>query len=255
MSVQDSASGQTARHPANFRTTQWSVVLAAGQGDEPQSRQALEELCSIYWRPLYTYLRREGTAPQDAQDLTQSFFAQLIEHHRIELVDPSNGRFRSFLLVSLKNFLANERERQRAQKRGGRISFISWEEANAEENYQATAALALPPDQAFAQSWATTMLEQVLAKLRADYVMAGQGDLFDALQIYLTGDKGTVPYLEMAARLNLGESAMKMSIQRLRRRFGEMLRSEIAQTVSQPEEVDEEIRALFAAARMNSSSA
>ena len=235
--------------PGNFRTTHWSVVLAAGGGPAPEAAVALERLCAVYWHPLYSYLRRWGQSPDDAQDLTQAFFAQLLERDSLRSVNRSKGKFRSFLLASLKHFLANERDRAGALKRGGAISFVSWDEAGAEERYRQAESLALPPDKAFEQSWATTLLEQVLTRLRADYAQAGQGVLFDALQVYLTGDKGAAPYAEMAARLNLGESALKMSIQRLRRRFGDLLREEIAHTVSRPEEIDQEIRALFAATR------
>jgi len=235
--------------PAEFRTTHWSVVLAAREGSAPEAALALERLCATYWYPLYSYLRRRGQSPHDAQDLTQSYFAQLLEHGRLHSVNPSKGKFRSFLLASLKHYLANERDRAGALKRGGAVSFISWEEAGAEERYRQAESLSLPPDQAYEQTWATTLLEQVLAKLRADYAEAGQSGLFDALQVYLTGDKGAVPYAETALRLNMGASALKMSIQRMRRRFGELLRAEVAHTVSTPSEIDEEIRALFAAAR------
>jgi len=237
------------RGGAAFATTHWSVVLAASEADSQLAGQALERLCSSYWYPLYSYLRRWGQSPQDAQDLTQSFFVQLLDQKGLRTVNPSKGKFRSFLLASLKHYVANARDRAGALKRGGAVSFISWEEAGAEERHRQAESLSLPPDKAFDQTWATTLLEQVLAKLRADYVEAGQGGLFDALQVYLTGDKGAVPYAAMAARLNLGESALKMSIQRLRRRFGELLRAEVAHTVSTPAEIDEEIRALFAAAR------
>jgi RNA polymerase sigma-70 factor (ECF subfamily) len=232
-----------------FTTTHWSVVLATGEADPPQAAAALEVLCRTYWPPLYSFLRRLGHGQHDAQDLTQSFFAQLLEHRSLQTVHPGKGKFRSFLLASLKHYLSNERDRAGALKRGGALSFISWEEAGAEESYRQAESLALAPDKAFEQTWATTVLEQVLAKLRTDYIAAGQGGLFDALQIYLTGDKGAVPYAETAARLNLGESALKMSIQRLRRRFGELLRVEVSHTVSSSAEIDEEIRSLFAAAR------
>ena len=248
MSSPGPASEHSAGQPWNFRTTHWSVVLAAGGTPAPEAAVALERLCATYWYPLYSFLRRQGQSPHDAQDLTQSFFAQLLEKNSLQSVNPNKGKFRSFLLASVKNFLANQRDRADALKRGGAIAFVSWDEADAELRYRKDDSLALPPDKAFEQLWATTLLEQVLAKLRAAYADTGQGAQFDALQIYLTGDKGAAPYAEMATRLNLGESALKMSIQRLRRRFGDLLREEIAHTVSRPEEVDDEIRALFAAA-------
>jgi RNA polymerase sigma-70 factor (ECF subfamily) len=250
MSSREIASECSEPQGDRFRTTHWSVVLNAREDTAPGAAAALEQLCAVYWPPLYFYLRRQGHTAHHAEDLTQSFFAQLLQQDGLQSVHPSKGKFRSFLLASLKHYLANERDRAGALKRGGAVSFISWEEAGTEERYRQAESLSVPPDKAFEQTWATTLLEQVLAKLRADYVEAGQGGLFEALQVYLTGDKGAVPYAETAARLNLGESALKMSIQRLRRRFGELLRAEVAHTVSTPAEIDEEIRALFAAARL-----
>jgi len=226
------------------------MVLTAGDVTAPGAADALEQLCATYWYPLYFYLRRRGHSPHDAQDLTQGFFAGLLENDGLRSVNRAKGKFRSFLLASIKNFLLNDHDRAAALKRGGAITFISWEEAAAEMRFRQTEAIALAPDQAFEHSWALTVLELALGKLRAEYVASGQASRFETLQVYLTGDKGALSYAEAAARLQLGDSALKMSIQRLRRRFGELLRTEVAQTVSTPAEIDAEIRALFAAVRI-----
>jgi DNA-directed RNA polymerase specialized sigma24 family protein len=238
-------------HPgaAAFATTHWSVVLAAGDAASSKGSEALETLCRTYWRPLYAYLRRKGTTPHDAQDCVQGFFADLLGRDSLARLDRSKGKFRSFLLGALKHFLANEWDRAKAAKRGGEFAFVSWDDAQLDPKFAGAQSPDLPPDQAYERSWAMTLLDQVLGRLRQSYVETGHAATFDALQVFLTGDKGEVPYAEMAKRLELGESALKMSIQRLRRRFGELLRDEIAHTVSKPEEIDEEIRALFAALR------
>lgn len=230
-----------------FATTHWTVVLSAGDAASVEGAAALEVLCRTYWRPLYTYLRRKGSTPHDAQDCVQGFFADLLQRDSLARVARSKGKFRSFLLAALKHFLANEWDRAKALKRGGEFSFVSWDEVQLDPKFSGAAAPDLAPDQAFERSWAMTLLDQVLGRLRRSYVENGQAPTFDALQVFLTGDKGEVPYAEMAKRLNVGESALKMSIQRLRRRFGELLRAEIAHTVSRPEEIDGEIRALFSA--------
>ena len=230
-----------------FTTTHWTVVLTAGQEATPQAAVALEKLCGTYWYPLYAYLRRHGHTPHDAQDLTQGFFEELLENNGLKTVQPGKGKFRSFLLASLKNFLANERDKAQAQKRGRQYRFISIDEEVGEGRFRLEPAHDASPDKAFEQSWATILLETVMERLREEYAHDGKGVLFDALHIYLSGDKGAVPYADMAARLSLGQSAMKMSVLRLRRRFGELLRAEIANTVATPAEIDEEIRALFAA--------
>jgi len=232
---------------AVFRTTHWSVVLAANGSGKPEAGPALEQLCRTYWTPLYAYLRRQGATPADAQDLVQGFFASLLERDGIAKVDPSRGKFRSFLLASLKHFAANERDRARAQKRGGRLTFVPLNEAQAEEQF--LAAPELSPDEVYEQTWALAVIEQAVARLRAEYATPERAELFTALKPYLTGDRTEPPYAAVAAQFNLGESGVKMAVRRMRRRFGELLRNEIAQTVSRPDEVDEEIRVLFTALR------
>lgn len=249
MAGKESSSAVATARGSIFATTHWSVVLSASDGDSQLAGQALERLCRTYWPPLYAFLRREGRSEADAQDLVQGFFASLLAHQSLAGLDRERGKFRSFLLKSLKHFLANEHDRIRALKRGGDLTFVPWDEAAAENTFRSARADSLSPDLTFEKSWALTLLNQVLDQLRQEYSAAGRAGLFDELQVYLTGDKGDAPYAETAARLNLGESALKMSIQRLRRRYGDLLRAEIAHTVSTPQEIDEEIRALFAAVR------
>ena len=232
---------------AAFRTTHWSLVLAANGSGTSEAGPALDQLCRTYWTPLYAYLRRQGTAPADAQDLVQGFLASLLERDGIAKVDRARGKFRSFLLASLKHFASNERDRTRAQKRGGRLVFVPLEEASAEEQF--LAAPDLSPDEIYEQTWALAIIEHAVARLRAEYATPERAKLFTALKPYLTGDRTEPPYVAVAAQFNLGESGVKMAVRRMRRRFGELLRHEIAQTVSRPEEVDEEIRVLFTALR------
>ncbi len=234
--------GLSAGAGREFTTTHWSVVLAAGQHDSPQAAEALETLCRTYWFPLYAYVRRRGYSPEDGQDLTQEFLARLLSTHALGSVHPVKGRFRSFLLASLSHFLANEWDKARALKRGGGEPLLSLDAA--ETRYRAEPSQGMSADRIFERQWALALLGQVGARLREDYHTAGKGPLFDALQIYLSGDKGLPPYREAAAQLGLSLDALKKAVERLRRRYGELLRQEIAHTVSDPGEVDEEIRCL-----------
>ena len=230
-----------------FVTTHWSVVLAASQETTPQAGDALEHLCATYWYPLFAYLRRQGHEAPDAQDLTQSFFVHLLEGNRLRAVTPAKGKFRSFLIASLKNFLANEWDKRRTLKRGGNLTFLPLDAEVGETRYRRELSHDSTPDKAFEQSWALALLEKVLTQLRAEHNDEAKRRLFDALQVYLSGDKSGLSYAEMAARLNLTEGSVKMAVLRMRRRFGELLHAEIAHTVTKPEEIDEEIRCLFAA--------
>ena len=225
-----------------FATTHWSVVLAAGSGLSSQAADALEKLCRNYWYPLYAFVRRRGYSPEDAQDLTQGFLASLLSTRSLDSVHPAKGRFRSFLLASLNHFLANEWDKARTLKRGGGEPAISLDAA--ETRFRAEPSEHLSPDRIFERQWAATLLAQVVVHLRADYEAAGKGRLFEALQIYLTGEKGLPPYREAADCLGLSIEALKKAVERLRRRYGELLREEIAHTVTNPAEVDEEIRYL-----------
>ncbi|HEY9173427.1 MAG TPA: sigma-70 family RNA polymerase sigma factor [Verrucomicrobiae bacterium] len=238
--------GESPRRSA-FVTTQWSAVLSAGRRDTAQSRSALEQLCRNYWPPLYAYVRRLGHSPHDAQDLTQEFFARLLENRMVARADPERGRFRSFLLASLKNFLSHEWEKARAQKRGGRSQILSLDLDTAESRCVQPAAPGSSPDQAYDRQWALALLDLVLRRLRKEYADCGRDDLFLALKESLSGGRSEIPYRELGARLALSEGAVKVAAHRLRQRYRELLREEIAQTVAGPEEVEAELRQLFVA--------
>jgi DNA-directed RNA polymerase specialized sigma24 family protein len=232
---------------AQFTTTHWSVVLAAGQSGAAKAAQALEALCRTYWHPLFAYVRRRGYAEHEAQDLTQEFFARLLESQSLCAVDRTKGRFRSFLLAAMEHFLANERRRANAQKRGGGLNFVPFDDPAAESGPLQVAAANLTPEEFFDQQWAITLLEQVVGKLRQEFRAAGKGEAFEELKIYLTGERLEASYAELAARLNTTAAALKMAVSRMRQRYGELLRAEIASTVSSPREVEEELHALFVA--------
>ena len=228
---------------ARFGTTQWSVVLKAGQGAE----EALVKLCKVYWPPLYAYSRRHGHAVHEAQDLTQAFFAHLLENRGLASVAPSKGRFRSFLLASLRHFLDNEWHKAHTLKRGGQQVFISWDELKPEERGALEPCDHLTPEKMFNRRWALMLLERVMNQLRNECMAARKGEVFERLRDYLTGDNAGRPYHEIAAELNMSEGAVKVTVHRLRRRFGELVRGQIERTVANPDEVDDEIRQLFSA--------
>src|SRR3954464_3562802 len=228
---------------ARFGTTQWSMVLKAGQGAE----EALLRLCQIYWPPLYAFIRRRGHAVHEAQDLTQAFFAHVLEHQALGQVGPAKGRFRSFLLVSLQNFLDNEWHKAHTLKRGGRQIIISWEELKPHEREALGSRDGMTPEKLFNRRWALMLLERVMNRLHTECDAARKAELFDHLKDYLTGDGGAKSYQQLAKELNTTEGAIKVTIHRLRRRFGELLREQISRTVDDPAEVDGEIRELFAA--------
>jgi RNA polymerase sigma-70 factor (ECF subfamily) len=228
-----------------FRTTHWSIVLAAGRRSSPGAKGALEALCRVYWYPMYAYLRRKGYSPDDAQDLTQSFFARLLEKNVAGKADRTRGKFRSFLLASLDHFLAGEWRRAGTRKRGaGRVA-LSLEFASGESRYALEPAHELTAEKIYQRRWALTLLEQTLTRLRDEFASAGKLELFEHLKPYLGGNESTVPYRQIAESLGKTEGAIKVAVHRLRQRCRELLRSEIAQTVSGPREVDEELRDLF----------
>lgn len=230
-----------------FATTHWSLVVAAGRRSSPRSREALATLCGTYWYPLYACVRAQGYTPHDAQDLTQEFFARLLERNDFAAADRAKGRFRSYLSAALKHFLANARDHARARKRGsGRVP-IPLDFATAEGRFSHEPVHTITPDKAFARRWALTLLEQVLAQLREEFVVAGKGEFFDRLKVFLSGEKNAVSHADIAADLKMTEGAVKVAVHRLRRRYRELLRGEIAQTVADPDEIDDEIRELFAA--------
>lgn len=227
-----------------FNTTHWSVVLLAGQEGPVEAASALDYLCRTYWYPLYAYARRQGYSPPDGQDLTQQFFAGFLEKRYFGLANPDRGRFRSFLLGSFKHFLANEYHRSRAAKRGGSCTFVSWDEAAAETHYRHELTSEASPDKLFDRTWALTLLEKVMTDLREEYGRAGKGKIFETLEVFLSGQKAPATYAEVGEELQMGESAVKMAVSRLRRRYGELLRKEIAHTLAEPVAVEDELRQL-----------
>ncbi len=228
-----------------FVTTHWSVVLTAGDRDTTVAREALAKLCQTYWYPLYAFVRRRNFSPPDAEDLTQEFFARFLEHHWVGDADREKGRFRSFLLSAMNHFLANEWDKARAQKRGGGVPLLPIEFDTAETRYVREPADNVTPEQHFERRWALTLLETVVQRLQAEYEQDGKGDLFAALNPCLVGDRTSQPYEELAAKLNTSEGAVKSAVHRLRQRYRQLLRDEIAQTVAGPGEVEEELRHLI----------
>jgi len=234
-----SADDGMTRHPA-FVTTHWSVVLTAGRRDSTRAHDALTKLCQTYWRPLYAYVRRRGYSPHDAEDLTQAFFARLLERNDVAVVSPERGRFRSYLLGAMNHFLSDEWDRARAQKRGGgRV--IHLDSAVAEAACAADSAGADTPETVYDRRWALTLLEEVHQRLRQEYERDRKGALFEALRFSLMGERSAVPYVELAGRLNLSEGAVKVAVHRLRQRYRRLLRELVAETVSSPDEIEEEL--------------
>jgi RNA polymerase sigma factor (sigma-70 family) len=228
---------------AQFGQTHWSVVLsAAGKRNPSQAAESLEKLCSLYWRPLYAYIRRQGESPHDAQDLTQEFFFRLLKKDYLNAVDQSKGRFRSFLLAALKHFLSNERDRARAKKRGGGQSPLPLDFIGEETHLGFQPTENVTPETLFERRWATSLLEQALARLRQDYASQGKEHIFEQLKTTLTEGRSSVAYSALAASLNMSEAAVKMAAHRLRQRYREVLRAEIAQTVATTGEVEDELR-------------
>ena len=233
---------------ANFTPTHWSVVLAAaGSNDSTHARDALEKLCRNYWLPIYVFVRRQGHSSHDAQDLTQEFFARLLEKNYLAGVHREKGRFRSFLLASVKHFLTNEWDKAKAQKRGGGRVPISIDTAIGESSFNLEPADILTAEKIFERRWALALLEQVLRRLREEYSRDGKEKQFEQLKPTLTEASRSVPYVEIAARLGTSEGAVKVAVHRLRQRYRELLRAEIADTVANASEIDDEIRSLFAA--------
>ncbi len=230
-----------------FATTHWSVVLAAGNSSSPQHEQALSTLCRLYWYPLFAYLRRIGYDTHQAEDYTQAFFAQMLEKDYLHKVEPKPGKFRSFLLVALKRFIADQRARAHATKRGGAHQTLPLDIEAAENQYTLEPVCDISPEKLFEKSWALTILEQVMNRLEAELASVNKQGLFDALKVYFAGEAVSVPYRDVAVGLDMTEGAVKAAVYRLRRRYRDILRDEIAQTVATRDQVEEEIRDLFAA--------
>jgi RNA polymerase sigma-70 factor (ECF subfamily) len=229
---------------AVFATTHWSVVFKAGDAPGDESARALDALCRGYWYPLYAYIRRLGHSPHDAQDLTQSFFAYLLEKRLLTKADPESGRFRSFLLGSLKNFMANEWRKQSAQKRGASQT-ISFDARDAEQRYAVEPADETNPQLLYEQAWAVAVLEQAATTLEAEYRSGGKQGLFDQLAPFLQGERSDLTYAALGAHLGMTEGAVKVAVHRLRQRYRELLRAAVANTVADPLEVDGELRHLL----------
>lgn len=239
----------TTSTPANeaarvFVTTHWSVVLSARDKDSPHWAEALETLCRTYWYPLYVYVRRLGHGPEDAQDLTQEFFARLLQKDYLHAVTREKGRFRTFLLVAFKRFLANEWDRLRAQKRGSGRPLASLDEI-AEQRYRFEPAETLTPDKIYERRWALTLLDQTFGRLQQEFAEGGKSQQFEYLKSFLTAERGEIPFAEVAERLQISEGAARLAVHRLRKRFRQALRTEIAHTVSSAEELDEELKYMF----------
>ena len=232
-------------HRADFATTRWSIVLAAGRTDTPSSRDALAALCESYWYPLYAYARRRGYRAEQAEDLAQSFFARFLEKNDVQDADRSRGKFRSFLLVEFKHFLANEYDREHAQRRGGQNEIVSLNANDAERKYNSSVTNGVTPDQEYEKQWALSVLEGVVAQLTDEYAAAGKADLFARLRVFLPGTTGDATYRECGEALSLSEAAVKMAVHRMRKRYRHVLRKRIADTLADPGSVDEEIRYLL----------
>jgi RNA polymerase sigma-70 factor (ECF subfamily) len=231
--------------PNRFTTTHWSVVQAAG-AESASGREALEKLCRAYWYPLYAYVRRQGHTPEDAQDLTQAFFAHFLERNAVSRARRERGRFRSFLLTSLQHFLAHEWEKARAAKRGGGICPLPWNELAAENRYQLESDPELSPDKAFDRRWALLLFQQALVRLHAEFTAAGKAETFDQLKGFLSEAADQHAYAGVAERLNMTPAAVAVAAHRLRKRYGELVREEIAHTVTSPREIEDEMRHLIA---------
>ena len=234
----------TLHGPSEFPTTRWSLVAAAGDPHRKETRSALVSLCENYWYPLYAYLRRRGYSADQAQDLTQEFFTRLLEGRYLDRADPEKGRFRSFILTCLKFFVADEEDRQRAQKRGGG-TVVPLEFSSGEERYQREPAHDETPERIFERRWALSVLDRVVEKLREEFVQHGRPQHFELLKVFLLG-RSDAPYAALAREMNTSEGALKVAIHRLRKRYRELFRQEIADTVADPADVESELRYLAA---------
>jgi RNA polymerase sigma-70 factor (ECF subfamily) len=230
-----------------FATTHWTVVLAAGRGSSPDADRAIEELCRTYWFPLYAYVRRRGHTKEDAEDLTQAFFARFLARNYLDGLKAERGRFRAFLLASLQHFLANAWDRSQRQKRGGGAAHLPLDWQTADDLFRLAATQAAGPEQAFDREWALALLERVVSRLRDECVAAGRGPQFEGLRPFLTAGTGERSYAGVASALRLEEPAARAAVHRLRKRYRQLLRDEIAHTLTDPSQVEEELRSLFAA--------
>jgi RNA polymerase sigma-70 factor (ECF subfamily) len=251
--VTANASELSAHEPRHFTTTRWSLILSAAHSDsgDQKARAALEELCRTYWRPVFSVVCRRGYSMQDAQDLTQDFFVKILERHWLQHADPNRGRFRSLLLKSLENFLINVAEGTHTRKRGGDVQFISWDDWMAEAPSQLSIAPhaleSLPPERLFDLRWAVTVVEHALRRLREECEAKGRRRLFQTLSAYLTAERDEVSYASLSTTLGIAETAVKKQLHNMRQRYRSLLRDEVAHTVADPADVEDEIRHLCAA--------
>ena len=236
---------ETAPSAIGFHTTHWTVVLAARQNGGSVGREALANLCQTYWLPLYAFVRRHGSSPHEAEDLTQEFFCQFLERESLTYVRPTAGKFRSFLLACLKNFLSNEHHRSQAKRRGGGVAFVAINSADAETHYSFEPVDHRTPEADFERRWAFTVLEQTIQCLKREYLADGKRETFEDLQGFLPGSQETVTRADLANKRGVSINAIDVAIHRLRQRFGALLRNQVAQTVSSETEVEEEIRYLI----------
>jgi DNA-directed RNA polymerase specialized sigma24 family protein len=237
----DTESESGARAAAQFASTHWSVVLTAGHDSSPDARTALEVLCRTYWYPLYAYARRCGENTEDAKDLVQGFFAYLLSRNALRLADPAKGRFRSYLLSSLKHFWAAEDERARAQKRGGGKPVVSLDETVAEERYRFEPRDDWTPERLYEREWALTLLEQARSRLCAEYAAVSQADLYERLKQFPFGERGERSFAEASRDFGMTEAALKSAVHRMRQRYQELVRQVVAQTVAEPAELEDEV--------------
>lgn len=232
-------------------TTRWSIVVAAGHKSSPDAAMALESLCKSYWYPLYAFVRRQGKQPDVARDLTQEFFAKVIEKDYLDAADKQRGRFRTFLLTVFKRFLANEHQREQAQKRGGGRCVVSIDVDDGERRLKLEPSHNWTPEREFERRWAVTLLEQVLERLRDDYDAKGKSDVFDRLKPFLTVDYSSDSYAAIANEFEMTQGAVKVAIHRLRQRYRDLIRHEVASTVANEDDTEDELGQLFAAIRGN----
>lgn len=248
MSTEAASSASASTPPGDvFVTTRWTVVLSAGHKSSPHSDRALAELCQTYWYPLYAYVRHRGHSKEDAEDLTQAFFARFLEKNYLEGLSAERGKFRAFLLASLKHFLANEWDKSQTQKRGGGALHLSLDWQSADERYHLDPPAPTSPDHLYDRDWALALLERVIARLREECANDGKAELFEQAKDCLLVGEAAIPYAEAAEKLRLNQGAVRVAVHRLRKRYRELLRDEIAQTLSDPAQVKEELRSLQAA--------
>jgi RNA polymerase sigma-70 factor (ECF subfamily) len=245
MQREDHPPESAARTAAQFATTHWSVVLDAGHESSPSAREALETLCRTYWYPLYAYARRCGQNPEDAKDLVQGFFAYLLSRHALRFADPLKGRFRSYLLSSLKHFWSAQEERARAQKRGGGKPVVSLDETVAEGRYRLEPRDDWTPDRLYEREWALTLLEQARSRLQAEYAASGRADLYERLKQFPFGEQGERSFAVVSQEVGMTEAALKSAVHRMRQRYQELVREVVAQTVADPAELEDEVRHLL----------